>query len=88
MKNLFKLKVKRPWTPAEVAFLMNNANTMKDEDIALRLTRSLKSVREKRGRLEITKGHGRGHIGVTKQFGRNTTNDENITDPTPPSNGV
>lgn len=53
---------KREWSPSEILFLRTHANTMKDEDIAHKLHRTIKSVREKRKRLDLTKGHGRGHF--------------------------
>jgi hypothetical protein len=60
---------KKHWQPNEILFLKQNANTMKDEDIATRLGRTTKSIREKRQRLELIKGNGRGRITVVSNRG-------------------
>jgi hypothetical protein len=59
---------KREWTAVEIAFLKANAATMRDEDIATKLSRNLKSVREKRRRLNIPKASGRGVIALKGQY--------------------
>jgi len=51
---------KAKWTEAEKAFLRKNAEKLKDEDIADKLRRSVKSVREMRRRLGVIKKSGRG----------------------------
>lgn len=54
------------WTARQLNYLMDNWDTMKDEDIANTLGRSLKSVRRKRERLALKKASGRGIIGAAE----------------------
>jgi Mn-dependent DtxR family transcriptional regulator len=54
--------VKKRWSEIEKHFLMTNAATMKDFDIAAHLKKSLKSVREMRRRLGLVKMSGRGRV--------------------------
>ena len=56
-------KSKPRWTHAQEQFLLDNYGTMKDEDIAVALGRSLKSVRRKREQEELIKLSGRGIVG-------------------------
>ena len=50
------------WTARQLNYLVENWDTMKDEDIANTLGRTLKSVRRKRERLELKKACGRGIV--------------------------
>lgn len=63
----------RIWTDAERQFVIENANVMKDSEIAVHLTRisgrmvSLQAVRKQRQKLGIAKKPGRGICSVVKQ---------------------
>lgn len=52
---------KNRWTAVQINYLMANWKTMKDTEIAEHLSRSLKSVRRRRERLELKKLPGK-HI--------------------------
>lgn len=51
---------KNKWTAAQLNYLISNYQTMKDEEIANALNRTVKSVRQKRARLKLAKVNGRG----------------------------
>jgi hypothetical protein len=58
------------WSEAEKQFIVQNASTMKDDEIAARLTQitgrkvSLQAVRKQRQKMGITKKPGRGVCAV------------------------
>jgi|TARA_Y100000114_G_scaffold141336_1_gene146992 hypothetical protein len=56
------VRKKSRWTEIEKEFLKANAATMKDEEIASQLRKSVKSVREMRRRMGIIKKSGRGIV--------------------------
>jgi hypothetical protein len=56
---------KTRWTARQVNYLLEHWDTLKDEDIATNLGRTLKSVRRKRERLDLKKASGRG---IVKRF--------------------
>ena len=58
------IRKKSRWTDSEKSFLRTNAGTMKDEEIASTLRKSLKAVREMRRRLGIVKKSGRGIVAL------------------------
>ena len=62
-------KTKPRWTARQVNFLIENAYSMKDQQIADVLGKTLKSVRRKRERYGMKKGHGRGLVGPISDKG-------------------
>ena len=60
------------WKEHEKAFIIENAQTMKDKDIATNLTKisgrvvTIQAVRKQRQKLGITKARGRGICAVVK----------------------
>ena len=58
------IRKKSRWTETEKSYLKNHAATMKDEEIAMHLRKSLKAVREMRRRLGIVKKSGRGVVAI------------------------
>ena len=58
------VRKKSRWTESEKAYLRTNAATMKDEEIATTLRKSLKAVREMRRRLGLIKKSGRGVVAL------------------------
>jgi hypothetical protein len=61
---LGKKSTRRRWTQAELDYVKQNSETMKDEDMATALNRTLKGVREQRRRLNIIKKSGRGVVAL------------------------
>ncbi len=58
-------KRKDRWTAAQIQFILENYRTMKDNEMAFILGRSLKSVRHKRIRLSAEKAsNGKGTFGL------------------------
>lgn len=55
-------QAKPRWTARQINFLIENAYTMKDEDIAEVLGKTLKSIRRRRERLGMAKVSGRGLV--------------------------
>lgn len=55
-------QAKPRWTQRQINFLRDNAFTMKDEDIAEVLGKTLKSIRRRRERLGMAKVSGRGIV--------------------------
>lgn len=60
------IRGKSRWTEMEKAFLRANSEKMKDEDMANRLRKSIKSIREMRRRLGLIKKSGRGIVELRK----------------------
>ncbi len=56
-------RTKPRWTKAQIDYLKNNFATMKDEEIAFYLGKSIKSVRRQRENLKLVKVNGRGLVG-------------------------
>jgi Mn-dependent DtxR family transcriptional regulator len=52
------------WSEEEKFFLKQNAGTMRDVDIADKLNKTIKAVREMRRRLGIIKKSGRGIVAL------------------------
>lgn len=50
------------WTLRQTTYLEQNCYSMKDEDIATALGKSLKSIRRKRENMELKKACGRGMV--------------------------
>lgn len=57
-------KRKPRWTNAEEMYLSRHAGQMKDEEIAKKLRKTVKAIREKRARLDIKKKQGRGIVEI------------------------
>jgi len=55
---------KARWSEEEKFFLKQNAGTMRDVDIADKLNKTIKAVREMRRRLGIIKKSGRGIVAL------------------------
>lgn len=53
-------QTKPRWTRAQEDFLLNNYEDLTDEEIAVILQRTLKSIRRKRERMGLPKASGRG----------------------------
>lgn len=53
---------KRRWTAKQVNFLIENWDTLRDEEIAQTIGKTLKSVRRKRERMLLRKDLGRGIV--------------------------
>lgn len=51
------------WTKAQLDYIRNNYATMKDEEMAFHLGKSLKAVRRQRENIKLKKVHGRGLVG-------------------------
>jgi hypothetical protein len=64
MSNITVKKTKARWKEEEKFFLMQNAGNMKDSDIADRLGKTVKSIREMRRRMGILKKPGRGIVSL------------------------
>jgi len=58
------VRKKSRWTEMEKSFLRTNSGTMKDEEMASTLRKSLKAVREMRRRLGLVKKSGRGVVAL------------------------
>lgn len=62
------------WKEHEKAFIRDNANIMKDKDLAVKLTRitgrtvTIQAVRKQRQKLGITKARGRGICSVVQKI--------------------
>ena len=60
------------WEESEKAFIRNNADRMKDKELAIKLTQitgrtvSIQAVRKQRQKLGIVKAKGRGKCAVVK----------------------
>ena len=57
-------KTKARWSEEEKFFLKQNAGVMRDVDVADRLDKTVKAVREMRRRLGIIKKSGRGIVAL------------------------
>jgi len=57
-------RTKARWTEEEKFFLKQNAGTMRDVDVAERLDKTVKAIREMRRRLGIIKKSGRGIVAL------------------------
>ncbi len=61
------------WEESEKAFIRNNASTMKDKELAVKLTQitgrnvSIQAVRKQRQKMGITKARGRGRCAVVEK---------------------
>lgn len=66
------------WTARQMEFLLANWPTMKDEEIADALGKTLKSVRRRRERLELKKLHGRGVCGAAEDQGLESVEEAKI----------
>lgn len=59
---------KHRWTAAQENYLRENWHNVRDEDIATRLGKTLKSVRRKRERMLLKKAGGRGIVKPLNPF--------------------
>lgn len=63
-------KAKPRWTANQIQFMLDNYRTMKDEELAYIFGRTLKSVRNKRQRLDYDKtSSGKGTFGLPEEKG-------------------
>ncbi len=69
------------WKEHEKAFIMENASTMKDKDIAANLSKTtgrvvtIQAVRKQRQKMGITKARGRGICAIVKPEEQETQSD-------------
>ena len=70
------------WKEHEKTFIKDNAQTMKDKELAAKLTKitgrnvTIQAVRKQRQKLGITKKQGRGICGVVQKEEKPTTSDD------------
>ncbi len=77
----------RVWSDSEKAYIRQHAGTMKDKDLAKKLSEltnrrvSLQAVRKQRQKLRIAKTPGRGKCGIVGQEEKGNDNDAKSDQP-------